>query len=365
MILALWVFAVASSATTDADIERLAAEERALAARKATQSYVLAALDHIEQQRRAVAARLAELADQRTMLEAERQHLAHRLDETAMSYHHAAKRAGQRLALLARSSRAWWLELLLTARDPADFVYRYHALRAVVAADKRLLTSLTAQKSSLAELQQRLLEYDRHLAALEARGRLEATRLEALEKVRGEQATSLRREIKEREAWIAAMRAAVQRLDATVVKLAPTGRAKPNRVSKLTPPVAGDLVETFGQPGAFTGALLPSQGWRFRAAEGSPVRAVASGIVAYADWFQGYGNLVILDHGGGVASLYAHMATTSVYKGQWVEAGHIIGAAGTSGSVYESGLYFEMRYQGKPIDPATWPRVHTARPNLP
>jgi len=76
--------------------------------------------------------------------------------------------------------------------------------------------------------------------------------------------------------------------------------------------------------------------------------------VAFADWFQGYGRLAILDHGAGFFTLYAHLAELLVRAGQEVPAGQLIGTVGESGSLDGPQLYFEVRVRGKPEDPLAW-----------
>ena len=89
--------------------------------------------------------------------------------------------------------------------------------------------------------------------------------------------------------------------------------------------------------------------------EGDPeVRAVHGGKIAYADHFQGYGNLIILDHGLTYYSLYGHLAEFLVRKGDYVKAGQAIGVAGDTGSMVGVSVYFEIRYKTKPVDPLQW-----------
>ena len=85
-----------------------------------------------------------------------------------------------------------------------------------------------------------------------------------------------------------------------------------------------------------------------------PVRAVSNGRVAFADWLQGYGFITIIDHNDGYMSLYGY--TQELYKevGDWVEASEVIATVGDSGGQPKSGLYFEIRKQGKPVNPKKW-----------
>lgn len=88
--------------------------------------------------------------------------------------------------------------------------------------------------------------------------------------------------------------------------------------------------------------------------EGSEVRAISHGRVAYADWLRGYGLLIIIDHGNGYMSLYGHNQSLFKETGDWVEAGDVIGSVGKSGGQEQAALYFEIRHNGKPRNPTKW-----------
>src|SRR5205823_8583829 len=99
--------------------------------------------------------------------------------------------------------------------------------------------------------------------------------------------------------------------------------------------------------------------WRgifFKAPEGTEVRAVGPGRIAYAAWMRGWGNVIIVNHGGEYLSIYGFNQTLLKHAGDAVKAGEIIANAGSTGGNEESGLYFELRHLGKPIDPAGWVR---------
>jgi septal ring factor EnvC (AmiA/AmiB activator) len=87
---------------------------------------------------------------------------------------------------------------------------------------------------------------------------------------------------------------------------------------------------------------------------GDAVEAIAPGRVVFADWMRGYGQLLILDHGHGFMSLYGHNRALLARLGDWVEAGETLARVGQSGPYEESGLYFELRRQGRPQDPVAW-----------
>lgn len=87
---------------------------------------------------------------------------------------------------------------------------------------------------------------------------------------------------------------------------------------------------------------------------GTPVRATAAGIIAYAATFEGYGNVVIIDHGAGYHSVYAHLSAFAIELGQKVSRGDTLGQSGESGSLEGPKLYFELRKNGQPINPSDW-----------
>ena len=128
------------------------------------------------------------------------------------------------------------------------------------------------------------------------------------------------------------------------------------RRGKLPWPVAGATVERPFGPVADpdSGTLVSSKGWDLRAAPGTPVLAVAAGRVLFAGWYRGYGNLVIVDHGGEHHTLYAHLGSLAKGVGEVLAAGDYIGGVGDTGSLKGSYLYFEIRVKGAAADPARW-----------
>jgi septal ring factor EnvC (AmiA/AmiB activator) len=91
-----------------------------------------------------------------------------------------------------------------------------------------------------------------------------------------------------------------------------------------------------------------------KAPEGADVKAVAAGRVVFANWMRGFGNLIIVDHGGEYMSIYGNNQSLLKHAGDAVKAGDPIANAGNTGGNEESGLYFELRHLGKAFDPARW-----------
>lgn len=131
---------------------------------------------------------------------------------------------------------------------------------------------------------------------------------------------------------------------------ADTGR--PQQKGKLPLPVRGELVGRFGAPRQDSGA--PWRGLFIRTAAGQEVHSVAAGRVVFADWLRGFGNLIIVDHGSGYMSLYGNNESLFKQVGENIRSGEVIASTGNSGGNPETGLYFELRYQSRPLDPLTW-----------
>lgn len=116
-------------------------------------------------------------------------------------------------------------------------------------------------------------------------------------------------------------------------------------------PVRGTVSNRFGTP------RQEGSTWKglfIRAAAGGDVHAVAAGRVVFADWMRGFGNLLILDHGDGYLTIYGNNESLYKHEGETVKPGEVVAVIGNSGGNPESGLYFELRHQGQPLDPLKW-----------
>jgi septal ring factor EnvC (AmiA/AmiB activator) len=125
------------------------------------------------------------------------------------------------------------------------------------------------------------------------------------------------------------------------------------RRGELGWPSSGRLAASYGQPKI---GNLRWDGVMISAPEGREVRAVHAGRVAYADWLRGFGLLIIIDHGDGYMTLYGHNQSLFKETGDWVATDEAIAAVGNSGGREQTGVYFGIRYQGKPVDPVRWCR---------
>ncbi len=134
---------------------------------------------------------------------------------------------------------------------------------------------------------------------------------------------------------------------------APGGRETFGRVNGRLPwPLEGRVLTRFGmQRHPQFGTMVFRRGIEIEAREGQEVRAVKEGEVVYADWYKGYGKLLIIDHGNGFYTLYGYLSRLDLGKGDRVTKGQVIGLAGETGSLRGSKLYFEVRRNGEAEDP--------------
>lgn len=135
-------------------------------------------------------------------------------------------------------------------------------------------------------------------------------------------------------------------------------RRSKTQVGQLSSPTTGQVVNHFGKP--ITGTEFIHNGILIHAPLGQKVHAIDQGKVVFAEWMRGFGLLMIIDHGHGLLSLYAHNDTLYKKVGDAVIKGEDIATVGHSGGFKTSGLYFEMRRNGKPVNPMGWIKTATA-----
>ncbi len=342
------------------DVRRRIGElERRLERQNADRGETAAALRRVELEigaaRQALDALEAKAGDARRRaaeLEARRAAVAGRL---------AAERSllAEQLRVAYLNGRAELVKLLLSQESPAEFgrmmVYYDYFSRARSA-------RVRAFAADVAEA--RRLEADAAAVAaeLDALSAERAAEVEALERSRAERRTLLA----ELDTSIAAAGGELERLrdeERRLVELVtelgnllagfPVESEEPfeRLKGRLAWPVAGEIEAGYGQRRAdglrWNGVLLS-------APAGAPVRAVYHGRVAFADWLQGLGLLMVIDHGDGYMTLYGHNDALLKEPGDWVRPGEPIAEVGSTGGRRDPALYFEIRHRGEPVNPRAW-----------
>lgn len=253
-----------------------------------------------------------------------------------------------------------YLRTLLSATSIGDVLWRRRMMDKVLASDFTLITRWAdadkAESTALEEVERRqtlvtAAEEAAHQRDEIARGQ-QLIESAALSEVLGKRST-LQRTIEE----IGKSRESTQRLiEAMPPPPAGMGGFGDQR-GKLPWPAEGTVEVRFGRhtdPKLKT--VQRQKGYDLRAPDGTPVHVPYPAVVGYSGWFSGFGNLVILDHGEGYYTLYAHLKDIQVAKDQRVQPGAVLGDVGDTGSLKGPYLYFEIRSGSKPLDPADWLR---------
>ena len=206
-----------------------------------------------------------------------------------------------------------------------------------------------AIKNSLTELhmQQQSLEVEKNYLVEQQQVRKQVLRqLSSKLQSKDDELKSLQKDRNELEKIIAAVKEAVSHLSLPD-NIEPFEKCK----GKLSWPVKGTIVSKFGSKRQ---GKIKWEGVTIKAQADVVVHSVHHGRVVFSDWLRGQGLLLIVDHGDGYMSLYAHNAVLSRDIGDWVNAGEQIGRVGNTGGQEKNGLYFEIRHNGKPINPQQW-----------
>jgi septal ring factor EnvC (AmiA/AmiB activator) len=267
--------------------------------------------------------------------------------------------------LLASHARALYklgelsyLRLLLSVDRPSDIFRGYRFVTTLARRDNERIAGFRADLEALAvqraELERRTQE------SLALKGQLEAARhsLDAQRQRKTELLASIVEKKETHAAYVQELEDAEGKLRQLLLGLGNGEVSVPVSAFRgaLSWPLNGRVRVPFGRrkhPRFDTYTV--QNGVEIDTAADSPVTAVYEGTVVFADRFQGYGLMVVLDHGGKHHSLYAHLAEASVQVGQKVAGGEVLGSVGAA-NLQGSGLYFEMRFQGRPEDPMEWLR---------
>ncbi len=264
-----------------------------------------------------------------------------------------------RSAALYKAGHLSYLKIILNSAGVEDLQRRSYYLRVLTESDSELFNLSTelyrseqrqveALRSAKAQLVSTRRDQEENLVVLERKKRDKDLILAATRDKKERNATLLR----ELETSASHLR---KLLDALQLQAKTGESAFPTLKGSLKRPVSGKVIKSFGRnrTGRFNTYTL-SNGVTIQSAEGTPIRSVYGGKVIFADWFSGYGRIIIVDHGGGYYTLYGHLSEVKVTVGEEVEADRVIGLVGDSGSLEGSALYFEIRLHGKPVDPSPW-----------
>ena len=271
---------------------------------------------------------------------------------------------GKQLKVAYMMGQQAWIKLLLNQNnaDEAGRTMTYY--RYFNASRTKHINNTTQALARIAQLKVDIAQEQARLTTLQHEHRDKKQQLEQASSNKSILLAKLNIQLKDKQQTLQRLRndeKQLQRLLNTIQQVMPdelTIKQNQQRFStlkgKLNWPVSGAVKQLFGHQRGSTDVRW--NGVLINAKEGRQVRAISHGRVAYADWLRGYGLLLIIDHGHGYMSLYGHNQSLFKETGDWVEADEIIAAVGNSGGQQQNGLYFEIRYQGKPTNPIRWYR---------
>lgn len=324
---------------------------------------------------------LRDLGSKRDNVRTELRSIAERKKSAESEVSGRREQLGRLLAAWYIHGEPGYIRLLLSGEDPDRTARDLHYLGYLSRAEAALIRSLRDDAARLAGLETEAREKSAELAEVEKAQKSErdgllkqqSTRKQVLDKV-SSQIRDQRRQIKSLERDEARMTRLVERLTQALAAIpAPKGSSRsgprnervPERGAAEKPfaalkgglrlPIRGDVTNRYGT--SRTGGGPNWKGLFIRGRSGEEVRAVAAGRVVFSDWMRGFGNLLILDHGQGYLSIYGNNESVLKAVGDEIRTGDVVATVGASGGNLESGLYFEMRHEGRAFDPMSWVKL--------
>ncbi|HUL93080.1 MAG TPA: peptidoglycan DD-metalloendopeptidase family protein [Burkholderiales bacterium] len=311
------------------------------------------------------------LATRRAAADAELKSLSGRSQALESEIASRRETLGRLLALRYVNGEQSGVKLLFSGEEPGRIARELHYYSYVSRAQAEFIRELRSKLARLKELESETRARNAEIAAIESarRGeraallRQQAEHRKVLARV-SNQLREQRRQVKHLERDESRLSRLVEELRKLLASASPGLRndkvPEPGGADKslaglkrgLRLPIKGELANRFGAQRSGGG---PSwKGLFIRSPAGQEVRAVAPGRVVFADWLRGFGNLLIIDHGQSYLTIYGNNESVLKQVGDRVSTGDTVATVGASGGNMESGLYFEIRHEGKAFDPLRW-----------
>ncbi|MBP7147856.1 MAG: peptidoglycan DD-metalloendopeptidase family protein [Acidobacteria bacterium] len=337
------------------EVERLTAERERLAQE---QEGVLLRLEQSAAEARLLDARVEELSLLERRAGEVLAQAREREEQAALQLDQQRERLRATVLLLQQAGPFGWWRPLLGSAQGRQLAAGLRAAHELTARRREDVTQLAAQVRELQRLRVAREAQEREAVRLRSEAAEARAGLERAMAVRQRLLASLREQSQVRTAAIEELGRAGRRLEEIVA-----GARAPEPVELdihrfrgvLPMPVRGQLARGFGdRVDPQFNVRLPHPGWDVEARFGAPVRAPFAGRVVWAEWLRGYGLVVVVDHGGGVSTVYAHLSAVLARSGTRVARGQQLGSVGDTGSLRGAYLYLEVRLDGKAQDPAAW-----------
>ncbi len=350
---------------TSEQIEALRAEITVIQARLASQESERDALQDVL---REAEVRIGELDRQLGALGQERRALQQELNALDAESEHLRQAQRQRTDTIDTSIQQLWLlqqgggfRVWFGDQNPQDVARNLAYFQTLIEAQQQMIADYGLGLEAITENRSRIAQAE--TALRKQASATEATKTTLTDQRAMRQATlaQISQQVQDDQQRLNVLQRDQARLNALLGELEAVAAAAPpeprmpfaDAQGILVMPLVGTLKNRYG---ARRNADIRWRGWLIAADQGEPVRAVHGGDIIYADWLRGQGLLVVVDHGEGWLSLYAQNHSLLRGVGDRVSAGDIIAKAGASGGSETSGLYFEIRHRGEPVDPGEWIR---------
>lgn len=339
--------------------EKMDAAEKRVRQSKIKEKTVLGELEALDREIARVKRRISNLRRDEQDLLVQISRTENRLAGIARDKELARDRLLIRSTALYKAGNVSYLRVILGSNGIEDFEQRLFYLKKIAEHDRVLFNQAALLFKREKQEKDRLLEESGRLKKTRRELEMDLSSLARRKQSRDILLASARNEKEKYTRLIEELEASSARLIQLIDALSRQARTGdsgfPMLKGVLKSPVSGQIVVDFGKNrNARFNTYTLSSGITIRSAEGTPVRSVFKGKTLFADWFRGYGRIIILDHGSGYYTLYGHLSAIHVEVGQEVDTDELIGLAGDSGSLEGPALYFEIRHHGKPIDPRPW-----------
>lgn len=305
-----------------------------------------------------------------TAIQKEQADTNRKIQETAAAILEAQNRLQQRQQILNKRVRSIYihgqlsyLEVILGSKSFSDFANRLELLRRVIHSDYDLILEIQNQKAQI-EAKKAQLEKDKaHLDVLAAEAQKEQDAIAAkkaeqqrvLEQARANKsaAEQLERDLIDRSKQVQSL--IQERLRQRETASSGSDESYTQGSGVMSWPCNGVITSPYGyRVHPIFGTTIYHSGMDIGVDYGTPIHAADSGTVIYSGWISGYGNAVIIDHGGGVQTLYGHNQSLNVSEGESVSKGSVIAYAGSTGNSTGPHCHFEVRVNGEPADPMAY-----------
>ena len=277
------------------------------------------------------------------------------LEQAQMELQEQTEILGHRLKSIYQMGEVNYLEVLLDSTSFSDFLTRFDLLQKITEQDMALIQGIEKRRQYIAareiELETALLQ----VKSVQEENREKQDYLQERSEEKGKVLASIKQERAKYERALDELENTSRRLEKTIRDMQSKSPSQPAASGGMIYPVNARISSEFGmRPHPILKTRRMHNGVDFAASKGTSVKAAQSGTVICAGWQGGYGQTVIINHGGGISTLYAHLSRISVRNGQEVARGAEVGKVGSTGLSTGPHLHFEVRVNGSPTNPRNY-----------